>query len=109
VTRKASMTILSSSRPLSGKMVLVSNRSDRPSSRKRSPPQSPFFNLSRSQVAGSAECWPNTILNMFSCHLGRSPVSFVPWRMTWDWGLWRFTAYPVSVVRCTLLDRLANL
>jgi hypothetical protein len=42
---------------------------------------------------------------MFSCRLGRSPVSFVLRRITWNWGLRGFTAYPASVVRFTS-DRL---
>jgi len=99
---------LGSSKPLLWKMVIVSNRYDGPStrrleppSRKRSPPLSLFFRMSRRLTAGSAECWPNTPLNVMACRLGRSPDSFLLWRTTWDWWLWEFTAYPASVVRST--------
>ena len=66
-----------------------------------------FFYMSRWHMASSAECWPNTTSDILVCHLERSPVSFVQWRMTWDWGLWGYTAFPVSVGRCTL-DRLVD-
>ena len=43
--------------------------------------------MSRWHMAGSAGSWPNTTLNVLACRLERSAVSFVLWRMTWDWGL----------------------
>ena len=43
--------------------------------------------MSRWHTAGSAGSWPNTTLNVLACRLERSAVSFVLWRMTWDWGL----------------------
>jgi len=60
------------------------------------------------KTAGSAVCWSNKTLNVLSCRLGRSPVSFVLRRMTWDWEIREFTAYPASVVSYTL-DRLVVL
>ena len=99
--KESSMMSWSSSKPLSGKMVIVSNRYDGPStwqleplSWKRSPTWSLFFHMSRWHKASSAECWPNTTTNGLACCLGRSPVSFILWRMTWDWGLRGFTGYP---------------
>lgn len=78
-----------SSRPLSEKMGIVSNRYDSPStwrlellSWKRSPAQLLFFHMSSWHTAGSSECWPNTTSNMLTCCLGRFPVFFFWWRMT---------------------------
>jgi len=114
-TRKASTICWSYSIPISGKMVVVSNRYDRPSSQQLEPPSrkgSPhhllFFHMCRWYMAGSAEYWPNITLNLLASHPGRSPVSFILWRMACYWGLQGFTAYSVGVVRCTP-DRLVDL
>ena len=45
--------------------------------------------------------------NVLAHSRGRSPGSFVLWRTTWEWGLRGYTAYPVSVARCTS-DRLVD-
>jgi len=93
--RKTSMLSWSSPEPFTGKMVTVSNRHNGPStwqlkppSWKGSPPQLLFFNMFRWHMATSAECWPNTTLNVLACCLGRPPVSFILWRTTWKrgWG-----------------------
>lgn len=57
--------------------------------------------------SSSTECSPNLISDVLACHLGRSAVP-VWWKRTWDWGLYGYTAYSESVVRCTL-DRLVDL
>lgn len=107
-TRKASMMSWSYSIPISGEMVIVSNRYDRPSSWRLEPPSwkgSPhhllFFRMSRWHTTGSAEYWPNITLYLLACHPGRSPLSFVLWIMTCYLGLQGFTTYSVGVVRCT--------
>lgn len=107
-TRKASMMCWSYSIPISGKMLIVSNRYNRPSSWRLEPPSwkgsphhSLFFRMSRWHTTDSAEYWPNITLNLLACRPGRSPLSFVLWIMTWYWGLRGFTAYSVCVVRCT--------
>jgi len=68
-------------------MVIVSNRYNgpstwqlKPTSWKGSQPRLLFFHMFRWHMASSAECWPNTTLNVLACWLGRSPVSFVWWR-----------------------------
>ena len=37
-------------------------------------------------MASSAECWPNTTLNVLACCLGRPPVSFILLRTIWKRG-----------------------
>lgn len=113
--KKSLHNVLEFLKPLSGKIIIVSNRQDGPStrrleppSRKRSQPRSPFFRVSRQHTAGSAEFWPKTTLNVMACRLVRSPVSSVLWRTTWDWVLRGLTAYPASVVRSTS-DKLVDL
>jgi hypothetical protein len=100
-TRKAFMMSWRSSEPLSGKIVIIPKRCDGPSTRrleppswKRSPPRSFFCSMFRRHVVGPAESWPNTIVNVLACRLGGSPVSFVLWRTTWEWGLRGVTVYP---------------
>jgi hypothetical protein len=55
--------------------------------------------MTRFHMAGSAQYWPNITLNVLTCGLGISPISFDRCRTTWDWGLRGFTAYRASVVR----------
>ena len=43
-----------------------------------SPPWLLFFHMFRWHMASSAECWPNTLLNVLACCLGRPPELLHP-------------------------------
>ena len=91
-------------------LVRVSNRYDGPStwrleplSRKWSPCRSLLFHTYIRHMASSAECWQTT-LNVLACCLENGAVSFMLWRMAWDWGLQGVYSIP-----CKLLDKTSPL
>jgi hypothetical protein len=101
-------------RPLLGKTGTIWSRFNVPQTlgseplcQTTSPPRSPSCRMFRRHIAALVEGWPNTTRGVLACRRGKSPASYVLWRMTWGWGLPVCIAPPVNVARCTL-DRLVD-